>query len=160
MKTYELYVSKLNPENPRLWQAPKNQIGWDDTVWYCDKLGKNKVQQLMPDLIKDAKLANKTLTNHCIRSTCITVLDKKGFQAKDIMAVSGHKKEESIKSYASIVPKEKKRDMSNALAGALTKVQPTKKQKTETITGPLMQNPTPANNVFDMSFKRITGIKS
>ena len=133
VKTYELYISRLHPMQKRLWQTPRMDVTWDDEVWYDnDKLGKNRIQGLMPSLVTDAGFQDKTLTNHCIRSTCITVLDNNGFEAHHIMCVSGHKREESIKLYASRVPFAKKREMSNALSSVVVP----KKQKIETISKP------------------------
>lgn len=103
----------------------------------------------MPTLVKEACLEDKTLTNHCIRSTCITILDNKGFEARHIMSVSGHKREESIKSYATKVSETKKREMSDALASEI--IQP-KKQK-------VAPNVTSSESVvvhqpnFDLSFR-------
>ena len=39
--------------------------------------------------------------NHSIRATMITKLDKSGYEAQHIMAVSGHRNESSIRSYSS-----------------------------------------------------------
>lgn len=127
VKTFELYVSRLNPDIDDLWQKPRELISWNDEVWYhCEKLGKNKVQGLMPTLVNQAGLANKSLTNHCIRSTCITISDQEGYEARHIMAVSGHKREESIKSYASKTSASTKRQISDTLADAI--VEPQKKK--------------------------------
>ena len=38
-------------------------------------------------------------TNHSIRATTITILDRNGYEAKHIMSVSGHRSESSLKSY-------------------------------------------------------------
>lgn len=73
----------------------------------------------MPTLVKEAGLTNKSLTNHCILSTCITVLDQGGYEARHIMAISGHKKEESIKSYASKTSSSTKRAISETLSEAI-----------------------------------------
>ena len=40
-------------------------------------------------------------TNHSISATVTTILDEGGYEARHIMALSGHKSENSIKSYAS-----------------------------------------------------------
>ena len=104
MKTFKLYTSRLNPKQTRLWQTPLNSVGWETTEWYSEeRLGKNKIQALMPTLVKKANLSNKILTNHCICSTCITLLDNSGFEARHIMAISGHKKEESNKALGFMV---------------------------------------------------------
>ena len=59
-------------------------------------------------------------TNHCIRATCITTLDAAGYEARDIMAVSGHRSESSIRNY-SRTNIEKKRKMSTELSAFGTK---------------------------------------
>lgn len=87
----------------------------------------------MPMLVKEAGLANKSLTNHCIRSTCITILDQNGYEARHIMSVSGHKREESIKSYASKTSTATKRQISDTLADAIVKSPP---KKTRAINAP------------------------
>lgn len=128
VKTFELYMSRLNPEQKNLWQQPKQLVCWNDEIWFNnEKLGKNKVQQLMPNLVKSAGLGNKSLTNHCIRSTCITILDRNGYEARHIMSVSGHKHEESIKSYASKTPAATKRQISDTLSDAIVEKSPRKK---------------------------------
>ena len=57
-----------------------------------------------------------TYTNHCIHASTVTQLDVQGFEARLIMAVSGHKSENSIKSYSFVCPDNKKREMFDALA--------------------------------------------
>jgi hypothetical protein len=49
-----------------------------------------------------SKQANLSLyyTNRVIRATTITILDRNGYEARHIMAVSGHRNESSIKSYS------------------------------------------------------------
>ena len=130
VKCYELYINRLDSSLNRLWQQPKDKVTWEDTYWFTGQpLSKNKVGKLMTFLTKDANLS-KAYTNHCVRSTCITVLDKENFEARHIMTVSGHKREESIKSYSTVTSDPKKREMSNALASALvTKTPETPKKE-------------------------------
>lgn len=80
----------------------------------------------MPTLVREAGLSKKNLTNHCIRSTCITILDTEGYEARHIMSISGHKKEESIKSYSSKTSRAKKREISETLANAIAPCPPKK----------------------------------
>ena len=40
-----------------------------------------------------------TYTNHSIKATTITILNRSGFKARHIMSVSGHRNESRIKSY-------------------------------------------------------------
>ena len=42
---------------------------------------------------------SKIYTNHSIRATAVTILDKCGYEARHIMADSGHKSKSSIRSY-------------------------------------------------------------
>ena len=53
----------------------------------------------MKNISQEAKLS-KCYTNHSIRATAVSILDKSGFEARHIMAVSGHKNETSIRSYS------------------------------------------------------------
>ncbi len=53
----------------------------------------------MKNISKQAGLT-KAYTNHSIRATAVTILDKSGFEARHILAVSGHKNESSIRSYS------------------------------------------------------------
>ena len=42
---------------------------------------------------------SRIYTNHSIRATAVTIVDKCGYEARHIMAVSGHKSESSMRSY-------------------------------------------------------------
>ena len=79
--SFELYIKHLNPLNEYLFQRGEGSLG-----------------EKMKKISKDANLS-KTYTNHSIRATAVTILDRSGFEARHIMAVSGHKNESSIRSY-------------------------------------------------------------
>ena len=53
----------------------------------------------MKRMSKAAQLSRE-YTNHSIRATAVTILDKAGFEARHIMSVSGHRNESSIRSYS------------------------------------------------------------
>ena len=74
----------------------------------------------MRKLSENAGLS-QVYTNHCIRATVITNLDNAGFKARHIRAVSSHKSDETIKSYAVCCPEVKKKEMSDALSTKLKK---------------------------------------
>ena len=113
--SYVKYASKLSTDCNSFWQRPKEKHEADDDVWYYNSpLGKNTLGCFMSTLSKAAGLS-KMYTNHCLRATCVTVLDKLGFESRHIMAVSGHKSENSLKSYAQVAP-EKIKAMSSALS--------------------------------------------
>ena len=61
-------------------------------------VGKNTLAQKMRTLSKKAKLS-KIYTNHCLRATSITELDRSGFKARLTMSISGHQSESRIRSY-------------------------------------------------------------
>ena len=71
VKTFELYISKLNPALSCLWQRPRatDNFSHSDEVWYCYvPLGKNALGTFMSSISKELKLSQK-YTYHCIRAT-------------------------------------------------------------------------------------------
>lgn len=115
VKTYDLYVSRLDPHCNRLWQVPKEGVTWNQEIWYINQpVGKTRCQDLMPTLYVNAGLS-KRYTNHCVRSTVCGILDRGKFGARKIMRWSGHKSENSIKSYAHTTSNEEKKEMADFL---------------------------------------------
>lgn len=97
-----LYLSKLNPKCQAFFQFPKrNWSGPSDEVWFENRcLGVNKLGNMMKELSLSAKLS-KTYTNHCVRATAITLWSDAGLSNRHIMAISGHRNEQSLQSYNS-----------------------------------------------------------
>ena len=62
-------------------------------------VGERTVGEEMKNISREAKVS-KCYTNHSIKATAVTILDKSGFEARHIMAVSGHKNEASIRRYS------------------------------------------------------------
>ena len=91
----ELYIKHLNPKNESFFQRSKkgSKIGVDSICF--DNM---VVSEKMKCMSKEAELS-KIYTNHSIRATAVTILDKCGYEARHIMAISGHKSESSIRSY-------------------------------------------------------------
>lgn len=58
-------------------------------------------------------------TNHCLRSTSISILDQSGIEGRQIIRISGHKSEASIKSYSRNLTSHKKREISSTLSKAV-----------------------------------------
>ena len=84
------YLARLHPENPYLWQKAKQNITTSDACWYNNqKVGHNTIASMMKTISISLKLST-IYTNHCVRSTSITVLGR-SFGDKDIRAVSGHR---------------------------------------------------------------------
>ena len=118
--SFRKYVSKLNPLCDAFWQRPRPDSKVSDTslVWYENvPVGKNYIGSKMKSMSSEAGLS-RVYTNHCLRATCVTTLDKQGLEARHIMKVSGHKSETSIRSYSDLVDENKKKEMSLALSSA------------------------------------------
>ena len=96
----ELYLSHLNPLNEFIFTRPRRNVSTSEDVWYDNiLLGERTLGEKMKNISQEAKLS-KCYTNHSIRETVVTILDKSGFEARHIMAVSEHKNEASIRSYS------------------------------------------------------------
>ena len=139
-----MYITKLNKNVDFLWQRPKQKIKDLNKEWYDPvPVGGDPLNSTMKNISKKANLSVE-YTNHCIRATVVTKLNEKGFEARDIMATTGHKSESSIRSYATKCPPKKRRMMSDALASPLVGNQeeeiPKKKVK-DTVASPLTENP-------------------
>ena len=120
----KIYLSKLNPACDALFQYPKRNWQPGDTVWFENRpLGVNKLANMMKDISKEAKLS-RIYTNHCVRSTAITLWAEAGLTDRQIMAISGHRNESSLKSYHSRPNSNSLKQCSDVLSGALTGIQP------------------------------------
>ena len=128
--SFKQYISKLNPACDAFFQTPK-AVAPSAGPWYKNcPMGTNVLGTMMVHISKIAKLS-KVYTNHCLRATCITILDKTGFASREICQVSGHRNEGSLASYIGRVSDDKKHDISNALSRALGKEPNRKRSKTE-----------------------------
>jgi len=115
VKSFIKYLDKRNPKCEALWQRPRNSF-IDSGIWFERKpLGKNTLGEFMSKISERAALS-RIYTNHCIRATCITLLSEAGFEGHHIITVSGHRSEESIKSYCRDTSNEQKRDMSKSIS--------------------------------------------
>ena len=111
------YKSKLNPKLPYLWQKPK-KAAQDDGPWYDNvRVGIHTLGTMMKTISNEAGCSTK-YTNHCLRAMSITTLDHAGFPSRDIMSVSGHRSETSIKHYAQTSDQQKMK-MSDTISSAL-----------------------------------------
>ena len=107
----------LNPVNEFLFQRPKKTTP-DSDVWYDNMVIGERYLGDMKKISKEADLS-KIYSNHSIRATAVTILDKSGFEAPHIMSVSGHRSESSIRSYSKTDEATKKR-ISETLTSATT----------------------------------------
>ena len=95
-KAMKIYLAKLNPKSDAFFQYPKKHWKYDDEVWYNAKpIGVNKLDGMMKDINRAAELS-KAYTNHSVRATAITLWSNAGVQNRHIMAISGHRSEQSL----------------------------------------------------------------
>ncbi|XP_062572077.1 uncharacterized protein LOC134234038 [Saccostrea cucullata] len=151
---YKKYLSKLNPDNNSLWQRPVDSFQSSDGIWYAKQpIGKNTLSKMLPNICKQAGIRN-VYKNHSLRATNITVLDVNNFSSRDIMSVSGHKSESSLKSYTGKVGTKRKHEMSQALSAALVETSETKiVECTTNCDGILDLSPDQVEALFDNSFQ-------
>ena len=72
----------------------------DDGPWYdAMVVGAKYLASMMKNISIDAELSF-VYTNHSLRATSVTVLDNSGVEARHIMSVSGHRSENSSRSYS------------------------------------------------------------
>lgn len=116
----ELYLETLNYNNEHLFQRSKrkgktfNLHDFDNQVLFeVTHLGENKIGTLMKTLCE--LVGEAVMTNHSIRSTCIKVLKRLGFEDRAIMKLTGHKSLSSMDNY----DPNNTMDMKNSMATAL-----------------------------------------
>ena len=98
--SFEKCLEHLNPKNEFLFQRPKKEVSSDAVVWNDNMVvGERLLGDTMKRISKEANLS-RIYSNHSIRATAVTILDKSGFEARHIMTVSGHKNESSIRAYS------------------------------------------------------------
>ena len=85
-------------------------------IWYTTKsLGKTSFKSFMADICKYANCSQK-YTAHCIRATSIQAMNDAGFEARQIMFMTGHRNEASIRSYNRDCSTHQKKSISTTLS--------------------------------------------
>ena len=116
----EFFLTKLNPECNALFQYPKRNRRPSDQVWYENRpVGVNKLSTTMKEISKDAGLSC-IYTNHSVRATAITLWANAGLSDREIMAISGHRSEASLRSYHQLPSVNQLRKCSDVSTVALT----------------------------------------
>ena len=93
----------MNTSSP-LYLAPlRKERDWSKAkVWFArGGLGINTIDKLMEMIPTTAGLdiTSKRFTNHSLRKTTVTKLRKSGATNREIMAITGHKNEQSLADY-------------------------------------------------------------
>lgn len=98
-----LLLAKLHPDNERLFQRARQGIMQEtDKTWFTRQvLGHNLLGNMMDRLGTYASLS-KRYTNHCVRSTAVTLLKSAGVEDRTVCLVTGHKNERSLNNYAQL----------------------------------------------------------
>ncbi len=143
VRSFKLYLSKLNPANDKFFQRPRAKVSENDDCWYTKQVvGRNSIGEFMKVISKEAGLS-KIYTNHCIRKTTITALVRTGQNHMMIPAVSGHKNIESLRKYVDTPTVEERAKFGDALRSYITK------QPSATVSKPQDQaQESSANNVI------------
>ena len=74
---------------------------------------------MMKTISEEARLS-KVYTNHCVRATAITLWSNAGISNRHIMAISGHRSEQSLVSYNSRPSTSKLHNCSQVLSKAFS----------------------------------------
>ncbi len=115
VKHFKDFIERLNPKCNAFFQRAKKKKYSPTGVWYDNAaVGYHTISDFMKTMSDKGGLS-KPYTNHCIRKTCITALAEAGYEAKDIMAVTGHKNVQSLDPYLAEPSIKRKKGMSNAL---------------------------------------------
>lgn len=120
-RALNFYVSKLNPSCTAFFQYPKKNVCPDDAVWYDAKpLGVKKLDTMMKSISKEAGLS-QIYTNHSVKATAITLWSNAGVPNRHIMAISGHRNEQSLAHYNTMPSTAQLHHCSDALSVGLSR---------------------------------------
>ncbi|XP_072182398.1 uncharacterized protein [Diadema setosum] len=146
VESFVKYVSHLHPHCDALWQRPKATTR-PGHPWYDNSpVGVNTLANKMSSITAEAH-CSKVYTNHCLRATSIHKLDNAGFEARHIMAISGHKSETSIKHYSRVEEEQKRR-----MSLTISRVQSTPTMPaTSTCLNPVAPRPGPTPTTTNVS---------
>ena len=71
-------IEVLNPGEEALFQRPKRKFCASDEIWFDRApLGVNRLGNMMEEILIAANL-RQVYTNHCLRATSVTLLDRAG----------------------------------------------------------------------------------
>ena len=149
------YLQKLNQSCEFMWQRPKKLVKDDNALWYDNvPLGRDTLSAMAKNIAREAN-CSKEYTNHCLRATSVTILDHSGFASRDIMTVSGHKSETSIKNYAhtSNQQKEKMSDKISEVLNFKLKERETAHEKFHPEVNVNVEKPSSSNNSYPSAVK-------
>ena len=90
ISTFKLYISKLT-EKEFLFQQPNNKFKHPHDQWYKKlPVGVNQIAKFLAEISQKAGLSYID-TNHCLRGTTATTMDKAGYSLMEIYFVTKYK---------------------------------------------------------------------
>ncbi|XP_062574457.1 uncharacterized protein LOC134236294 [Saccostrea cucullata] len=119
VQSMKLFISKTDPKATSLFnECDKDALHSEDPeahdIWYSNVPVKPKrFTTFMPDICKNA--TTKRYTAHSLRTTSITAMSDAGLTDRNIMFMSDHKCEESLKSYCRRPSVQQKKMISSVL---------------------------------------------
>lgn len=123
-KALALYLERVNPKCLALFQYPARNWQPTNTVWFENRpLGINKLGKMMAEISEAAGLS-RIYTNHSVRATAITVWSNAGVPNRHIMAISGHRNEQSLVHYNARPSSLQLRNCSDVLSHSLSTDRP------------------------------------
>lgn len=124
VQSLKLFLSKTDPNALSLFNecnkgALHDENPMNHDIWYSNKPVKpKKFTSFMPDICKNA--GTRRFTAHSLRTTAITAMSDAGLTDRNIMFMSDHKCEESLKSYCRRPSTEQKKVISTILGSVAT----------------------------------------
>lgn len=156
----KLYVSKLNPSCTAFFQQPKQSVTNDDAVWYSSRpLGINRLGEMMKSISAGARLS-QIYTNHCVRTTGITLLPNRNVPDCHIMFVSGPSSEQGKVHYSTQPSGLQLEIVSGNISNALQNHRGTSTQIPTVMTSPLIQRFRPIAPNVSMSSTAASGFSN
>ena len=109
-------INVLHPGEETLFQRPLRFFSPSLETWYeRAPLGVNQLASMMREISMAAKLS-QIYTNHSVKATSVTLLDRAGIPVHRIMQLSGHMSEESVKIHIRRQILQQERQCSDILA--------------------------------------------